>query len=53
MNWKSRFSFCDAEPIELEGKYPLQRAQIDRFMFHIVIDHPPEDEELKSFVQRR
>ena len=27
--------------------YPLPEAQLDRFMFHIVIDHPPEDEELE------
>src|SRR5690554_7804390 len=32
-------------PIELEGTYPLPEAQLDRFMFHIVIEHPPEDEE--------
>ena len=32
-------------PIELEGTYPLPEAQLDRFMFHIVIHHPPEDEE--------
>jgi MoxR-like ATPase len=33
-------------PIELEGTYPLPEAQLDRFMFHIVIEHPPENEEL-------
>jgi MoxR-like ATPase len=32
-------------PIELEGTYPLPEAQLDRFMFHIVIEHPPENEE--------
>jgi MoxR-like ATPase len=32
-------------PIEMEGTYPLPEAQLDRFMFHIVIEHPPEDEE--------
>jgi len=32
-------------PIEQEGTYPLPEAQLDRFMFHIVIEHPPEDEE--------
>jgi MoxR-like ATPase len=32
-------------PIEYEGTYPLPEAQLDRFMFHIVIEHPPEDEE--------
>ncbi len=37
--------FATQNPIELEGTYPLPEAQLDRFMFHIVIDHPPEDEE--------
>ncbi len=39
------FVFATQNPIELEGTYPLPEAQLDRFMFHIVIDHPPEDEE--------
>jgi MoxR-like ATPase len=40
------FVFATQNPIELEGTYPLPEAQLDRFMFHIVIDHPPEHEEL-------
>jgi len=40
------FVFATQNPIELEGTYPLPEAQLDRFMFHVVIDHPPEDEEL-------
>jgi MoxR-like ATPase len=39
------FVFATQNPIELEGTYPLPEAQLDRFMFHIVIDHPPESEE--------
>ena len=39
--------FATQNPIELEGTYPLPEAQLDRFMFHIVIDHPPEDEEIE------
>src|SRR6266849_6303312 len=39
------FVFATQNPIELEGTYPLPEAQLDRFMFHIVIEHPPEDEE--------
>ncbi|MFB3853787.1 MAG: AAA family ATPase [Vicinamibacterales bacterium] len=39
--------FATQNPIELEGTYPLPEAQLDRFMFHIVIDHPPLDEELE------
>ncbi len=41
------FVFATQNPIELEGTYPLPEAQLDRFMFHIVIKHPPEDEELE------
>jgi MoxR-like ATPase len=39
------FVLATQNPIELEGTYPLPEAQLDRFMFHIVIEHPPEDEE--------
>jgi MoxR-like ATPase len=41
------FVFATQNPIELEGTYPLPEAQLDRFMFHIVIDHPPENEEFE------
>jgi MoxR-like ATPase len=39
------YVFATQNPIELEGTYPLPEAQLDRFMFHIVIEHPPESEE--------
>jgi MoxR-like ATPase len=39
------YVFATQNPIELEGTYPLPEAQLDRFMFHIVIEHPPENEE--------
>ena len=39
------YVFATQNPIELEGTYPLPEAQLDRFMYHIVIDHPPEGEE--------
>src|SRR5436309_13115040 len=39
------YVFATQNPIELEGTYPLPEAQLDRFMFHIVIEHPPEDED--------
>src|ERR1700745_2194549 len=32
-------------PIEQQGTYPLPEAQLDRFLFKIVIDHPNRDEE--------
>ena len=41
------YVFATQNPIELEGTYPLPEAQLDRFMFHIVIDHPPVDEEFE------
>jgi MoxR-like ATPase len=41
------FVFATQNPIELEGTYPLPEAQLDRFMFLIHIDHPPENEELE------
>jgi MoxR-like ATPase len=41
------FVFATQNPIELEGTYPLPEAQLDRFMFNIVIDYSPEEEELE------
>ena len=38
-------------PIEMEGTYPLPEAQLDRFMFNVVIDYLPEDDEV-AVVQR-
>ena len=40
------FVFATQYPIELEGTYPLPEAQLDRFMFNIVIDYLPEEEEI-------
>ena len=40
------YVFATQNPIELEGTYPLPEAQLDRFMFHIIIEHPPYDEEI-------
>ncbi|UCD85769.1 MAG: MoxR family ATPase [Deltaproteobacteria bacterium] len=37
--------FATQNPIEQEGTYPLPEAQLDRFMFHIDVDYPQEDEE--------
>jgi MoxR-like ATPase len=34
-------------PIEEEGTYPLPEAQLDRFLFKLVIDYPSEDDELR------
>ena len=34
-------------PIEQQGTYPLPKAQLDRFLFKLHIDHPSRDEELE------
>jgi MoxR-like ATPase len=39
------FVFATQNPIELEGTYPLPEAQLDRFMFDIVIDYLPAAQE--------
>lgn len=41
------FVFATQNPIELEGTYPLPEAQLDRFMFNIIMEHLPEDDELQ------
>jgi len=45
------FVLATQNPIEMEGTYPLPEAQLDRFMFNIVIDYLPEDDEV-SVIQR-
>jgi MoxR-like ATPase len=39
--------FATQNPIELEGTYPLPEAQLDRFMFHIIMDYLPEEQEVQ------
>ncbi len=41
------FVMATQNPIELEGTYPLPEAQLDRFLFNIVMDYLDEDEEVK------
>ncbi len=38
-------------PIELEGTYPLPEAQLDRFMFNIIIDYLNEADEIQVVSQ--
>src|SRR6187200_3278656 len=40
------FVLATQNPIELEGTYPLPEAQLDRFMFNVVITYLTEDEEV-------
>lgn len=40
------FVLATQNPIEQEGTYPLPEAQLDRFMFNVLLDYPNYDEEL-------
>jgi MoxR-like ATPase len=41
------FVLATQNPIEQEGTYPLPEAQLDRFMFNIVVDYPAYKDELE------
>src|SRR5499426_3087034 len=41
------FVLATQNPIELEGTYPLPEAQLDRFMFNVVISYLTEDDEVR------
>ncbi|GIV60567.1 MAG: ATPase AAA [Rhodothermaceae bacterium] len=43
---KPFFVLATQNPIELEGTYPLPEAQLDRFMFNIVLDYLSAEDEL-------
>jgi len=45
------FVLATQNPIELEGTYPLPEAQLDRFMFNIVVSYLSEDEEVRVVTQ--
>ncbi len=45
------FVLATQNPIELEGTYPLPEAQLDRFMFNIVITYLSEDNEVRVVTQ--
>lgn len=40
------FVLATQNPIEQEGTYPLPEAQLDRFMFNVLLDYPKYEEEL-------
>ena len=44
---KPFFVLATQNPIEQEGTYPLPEAQLDRFMFNVVLDYPTYEEELE------
>ena len=45
------FVLATQNPIEMEGTYPLPEAQLDRFMFNVVMDYLPEDDEVRVISQ--
>ncbi|MEM0967991.1 MAG: AAA family ATPase [Verrucomicrobiota bacterium] len=45
------FVLATQNPIEQEGTYPLPEAQLDRFMFNIVVGYPTQEEE-ESIIRR-
>ena len=45
------FVLATQNPIEQEGTYPLPEAQLDRFMFNILIDYPGAGDEEKIIEQ--
>lgn len=44
---KPFFVLATQNPIEQEGTYPLPEAQLDRFMFNIILDYPSFEEEVE------
>ncbi len=45
------FVLATQNPIEMEGTYPLPEAQLDRFMFNVVMDYLPENDEVQVVSQ--
>jgi MoxR-like ATPase len=45
------FVLATQNPVEMEGTYPLPEAQLDRFMFNVIITYLPEDEEVQVVQQ--
>jgi MoxR-like ATPase len=41
------FVLATQNPIDQEGTYPLPEAQLDRFMFNVLVDYPSRDDELE------
>ncbi|MDB4756189.1 MAG: MoxR family ATPase [Pirellulaceae bacterium] len=45
------FVLATQNPIEMEGTYPLPEAQLDRFMFNVLVDYLKEDDEVAVVAQ--
>jgi len=48
---RSLFAPATENPIEQEGTHPLPEAQLDRFMFNVVIDYPSADDERRILAE--
>ena len=48
---KPFFVLATQNTIEQEGTYPLPEAQLDRFMFNVILDYPSYEEELQIVKQ--
>src|SRR5688500_14426491 len=45
------FVLATENPVEQEGTHPLPEAQLDRFMFNVVIDYPAMDDERRILAE--
>ncbi len=45
------FVLATQNPVEMEGTYPLPEAQLDRFLFNVLIDYLPEADEIEVVKQ--
>ncbi len=45
------FVLATQNPVEMEGTYPLPEAQLDRFLFNVVVDYLPEAEEVQVILR--
>ena len=43
--------FATQNPIEQEGTYPLPEAELDRFMFKVLVDYPDESSERRVLAE--
>ncbi|MCS6938508.1 MAG: MoxR family ATPase [Roseiflexaceae bacterium] len=41
------FVLATQNPVEYEGAYPLPEAQLDRFLFKVIIDYAPQEVEIE------
>lgn len=47
------WTIATQNPLEFEGTYPLPEAQLDRFLFKLVVDYPDKDAEKQMLLNRQ